>query len=169
VLVSAVSRLVHPMGGGVRDIALPLTGNSGIEPRRDGSGNYTVIMTFDQPVTAGSVNTTAGTGNVSNVSYTGNDMIVTLSGVTDQQSLAVAANNVSGTNTQTTSVSVRVGFLQGDVNRDHVVNVGDTVPTRSHAGQVLDNTNFQYDVNVDGQIDAGDTVIVRSKSGNYVP
>ena len=166
-LLSAVSRVTHP-GVGPFDLNIPISGTTGVEPRNDGTGNYTIILTFDQPVNAGTASTTAGTGVVSNVSFSGNTMTLSLSGVTDQQVLTVATNGVAGTNTISTSPTVRVGFLQGDVNLDRGVNVGDTIATRAHAGAVTGST-FQYDVNVDGQVDVGDTILVRSKSGNFVP
>ncbi|HEY3837261.1 MAG TPA: hypothetical protein VGL72_11850 [Bryobacteraceae bacterium] len=166
-LLSAVSRLTHG-GSGTFDIALPLSGPSGIEPRSDGSGNYSIVFNFNQPVTGGSATVTAGTGNVSGTTFSGNTATVNLSGVSDQQVVTVSAS-AFGTKTQSAFSAVNVGFLNGDVNADRTVNVGDTVPTRSHAGQPLDNTNFQYDVNLDGQIDIGDSTIVRSNSGDFVP
>ncbi|HEY3837262.1 MAG TPA: dockerin type I domain-containing protein, partial [Bryobacteraceae bacterium] len=83
--------------------------------------------------------------------------------------VAVSTGNVAGAGTLSTSPSVSIGFLNGDANFDGVVNVGDTIVTRSHAGQPVDGTNFQFDVNADGQIDIGDATIVRSKSGDYLP
>ena len=108
-------------------------------------------------------------GSKVNVSYSGNSVIVSLSGVTDQQTVAVSTGNGSRCMTLSTSPSVSIGFLNGDVNFDRVVNVGDTIVTRSHAGIPVDATNFQFDVNGDGQIDVGDATIVRSKSGDYLP
>jgi hypothetical protein len=82
----------------------------------------------------------------------------------------VTATNVTSTGNQTLgSSSVNVGFLNGDVNGDRFVNVGDTIPTRSASGASLNSTNFQYDVNVDGMINVGDTTVVRSKSGDFLP
>ncbi len=165
-LVSAASRLTHGPAG-TFDLPLALTGHSN-EPRGDGTGNYTAVLTFDQPVNSGQANIT-GTGSVSGVSFSGNSMIIGLSGISDQQVVTVTATNVSGPGTGSLpSASVNVGFLIGDVNGDSSVNVGDTIPTRSHAGAVNGST-FQYDVNLDGQIDVGDTTVVRSKSGDYLP
>ena len=151
------------------DIPLPLSGNAGIEPRSDGSGNYTIVLTFDQPVNAGSSSVNSGTGNVGNVSFSGNTMTVNLTGVSDQQTLAVSTNSVSGPGTLSTSPSVNVGFLIGDVNGDGVVDTGDFNSTRSHSGVTLNNTNFQYDVTVDGFVNAGDAIVVRAKSGDHLP
>jgi hypothetical protein len=96
-------------------------------------------------------------------------MIIALTGVTDQQTLAVSTNSVSGTNTLSTSPSVNVGFLNGDVSGDRVVNAGDTIQVRNLSGATVGPTNFQYDVNVDGFINAGDATVVRSKSGDSLP
>jgi hypothetical protein len=167
ILLSAVSELTHP-GVGTFDINIPISGTTGVEPRRDGTGNYKIILTFDQPVNAGTASVTSGTGNVNTVSFSGNTMTLNLTGVTDQQVVAVTANGVAGTNTLSSSPDVRVGFLQGDSTLDREVNVADTIVVRSHAGAVNAST-CQYDVNLDGQIDVADTIIVRSKSGNYVP
>ena len=60
-LVSATSRKVH--GAASYDIGLPLTGNSGIECRNLAAGT-TLVLNFDQTVTAGSASVTAGTATV---------------------------------------------------------------------------------------------------------
>ena len=168
-LTQAASRMTHGGGAGTFDMPLPLNG-SGIEPRSDGTGNYTLVLTFTNPVTGGTASVTSGSGSASNVTFNSNQMIVTLTGVTDQQVITVSANNVAGTNTQTlASASVNVGFLNGDVNGDKAVNAGDTIQVRDQSGATLDATNFQYDVNVDGFINAGDATVVRSKSGDSLP
>src|SRR5205085_3714409 len=110
-----------------------------------------------------------GAGSVSNVTFSGNSMIVSLTGVTDQQNLTVSTSGVAGTQTQSASSSVQIGFLIGDVNQDAMVNVGDAALVRGNAGATLDNTNFMDDVNVDGMINVGDTTIVRNNSGDFVP
>ena len=154
-------------GNGTFDLPLAFSGHS-IEPR-DGVGNYTIVFTFDQTVDSGTASLT-GTGTVSNVTFSGNDMIITLSGVTDQQIVTVTAMNVSGPNTDTLpSASVDIGFLIADVNGDGVVNVADTIVVRNHAGESLTNSNFEYDLNVDGAINVGDTVVVRVHSGDFLP
>jgi hypothetical protein len=115
-------------------------------------------------------NIPVGSGSVGNVSFSGNDMIVTLTGVTDQQVLTLSATGVTGTNGSTGgSGSVQVGFLWGNVNADRTVNAGDTLLVRNNAGVTLDNTNFQYDVNLDGAVNVGDTTTVRNNSAHCVP
>ena len=162
-LVSAVSRFVHGSAG-TFDLPLSLTGTT-IEPRSDGTGNFTVILTFDNPVTSGTASATSG--SVNNVSFSGNTMTVSLTGVADQQTVTVSAEGVSGPSTTAASeAGVQIGFLNGDVNGDGMVNVGDTIVDRNASGATVDNTNYQLDVNVDGFINVGDTAIIRSKSGD---
>src|SRR3984893_16171635 len=97
--------------------------------------------------------TGSGGGSVTGVTFSGNSMIVGLSGVTDQQTGTVTISGVAGSGTAAMpSTAVQIGFLNGDVNGDGFVNVGDTIIVRNHAGVTLDNTNFQYDVNVDGAV-----------------
>ena len=166
-LVSVVSRLTHGNGAGTFD--LPLSTSSRIVEPRDGSGNFNIVFNFAVPVNSGTASTTGSVGSA-NVSFSGNSMIVSLTGVTDQQNVTVTANNVSGPGSGTlSSVSTEIGFLIGDVTQDATVNVGDTVAVRNHAGVTLDNTNFQYDVNIDGMVNVGDTIIVRAKSGDTLP
>jgi hypothetical protein len=71
--------------------------------------------------------------------------------------------------TGTKTRAVKIGYLVGDTNRDGVVNVGNTVQVRNHAGETVGSSNFQYDLNLDGAINVGDTVIVRSLSGTALP
>ena len=151
---------------GTFDLPLPLDG-SGVEPRSDGTGNYTIVMTCDKPPV--SANVSSSSGSVSNVTYSGNSATVSLSGITDQQVVTVNANGVTGTNNAMQNVSLNIGFLFGDVNADRTVNAGDTVLVRNNSGATLDNTNFQYDVNADGMVNVGDTIVVRGHSGDFLP
>jgi hypothetical protein len=97
-------------------------------------------------------------------------MIVGLTGVTDQNAVTVTASNVAGPGTLTlASTSVQIGFLNGDVNGDSVVNVGDTILVRNQEGAAVNGTNFQDDVNVNGLITSDDTTIVRNNSGHFLP
>ena len=173
--------MTHGGGAGTFNVPLPLTGSSGVEGRSDGTGNFTIVLTFDTPLNGGSASVTnhtsncdssipLGSGSVSSVSFSGADMIVSLSGVTDQQVLTLSATGVTGTNGGAGgSGSVQVGFLWGNVNADRTVNAGDTLLVRDNAGVTLDNTNFQYDVNLDGGVNVGDTTTVRNNSAHCVP
>ena len=138
---------------------------------RNGGGNHTIVVSFNNPVVSGSASVDSGTGSISgSPSFAGNDMIVNLSGVADAQTLVLHLSNVTDASSQVladTTVSPR--FLIGDTNGDGLVNAGDALQTRNRAGQSTDSTNFRSDVNRDGFVNSGDTTIVRSRSGNFVP
>ena len=104
--------------------------------------------------------------HASNVTFSGNTVTVSLSGVTDVQVLTVSANGVSNGNTLGASNDVRVGFLVADVNGDGAVNVADAYLTRSYSGQPLGAGNFRGDVNTDGALNAADATMVRNNSGH---
>ena len=162
-LHSAASRMNHA-GSGNRDLPLALSGQPTVEPRRNSAGTFQVVFTFSEPVNSGTASSSSGS---TSTSFSGNNMIVNVSGVNDRQTITVTANNVSGPDTDTMpSASVSMSVLQGDVTNDRTVNSGDLMQVRSHSGQATDGINFRYDVNVDGFINVGDTIVTRNKSGN---
>jgi len=170
-LTGAASRLTHG-GAGSFDAPMPSNG-SGVEPRQ-GNGNYTVVLTFDRPVQSGNASVTSGTGTAGSPTFSGNDMLVPLSGVTDQQRLRITATNVAAVSGGVLSAAtLEMGFLLGDTNGDtsgdRAVNSGDAQQTRNRSGQLTVGTNFRSDVNRDGAINSGDALIVRAQSGNSVP
>ncbi len=176
VALSAVSRKTH---GGVVDVPLPdfdvplpLTGSAGVECR-NGSGpngnSHQLVITFADPVTVGSVTVSSPDGlATATQSASGAIVTVDLSNVTDAQTLLVTLNNVND-GQHFGPVTIPFAALVGDVNGDRSVNTGDTLQTRTHAGENISAANFRYDVNTDGQINTGDTIRVRSRSGASLP
>jgi hypothetical protein len=163
-LLSAVSRLNHP-GVGNFDVAMPLTGTTGVEDRQ--ASTYNIVLTFSNgPITSGTATVTAGTGTAGTPTFSGNTMTVPLTGITDSEVVTLTVNNVNG---QLLTASLNLGFLVGDSNADRFTNGGDTIQVRGLAGQDVDVTNFRADVNLDGFINGGDTTIVRGKAGNSIP
>ena len=163
VLVSGASRMTSPAG--TFDTNLPLSTPYGVEDR-NGAGNYTIVFTFDSPVQSGSA-TMTGTGSAGAPTFSGNEMRVPLSGVTDVQSVAVTANNVMGTNGGVLASAVlNVGFLIGDTTGDEVVNSADIGQTKSQSGAAVTGSNYREDVTNDGVINSADISIVKSRSGS---
>lgn len=162
-LVSAVSRLSN--SAGTFDVNLPLTTPVGIEDRADG-GNYSLVLTFDRPVQSGSASV-SGIGTSGVPIFSGSTMTIPLSGVADQQTVAVTVNNVTGTNGGVLpSATVNVGFLIGDTSGDGIVGSNDISQTKGQSGIPETNANFREDVNNDGVITGSDVSLVKSKSGN---
>lgn len=145
---------------------MPLSGTRGVECR-NGAGNYTAVLSFDGPVNGGSASVTSGAGTVGSVSFSGNDMIVSLSGVNDQQVITLTATDVTGTDGGTlSSASVDMGFLIGDTTGEGTVNSADIGQTKSQSGADVTVTNYREDVTADGTINSADISLVKSKSGN---
>jgi hypothetical protein len=132
------------------------------------------VLHFDRPVQNGNATVSAGTGTAGQPTFSGNDMLVPLTGVSDQQRLTITATNVTPVSgAMLSTASVQMGFLlgdtNGDTNTDRAVNSGDAQQARNRSGRVTDGTNFRSDVNRDGVINSGDATIVRSASGHSVP
>ncbi|MEP6821737.1 MAG: dockerin type I domain-containing protein [Chthoniobacterales bacterium] len=160
-LVSAVSRMTN--SAGTFDTNLPL-GGRGVEDR-DGAGSYTLVFTFDGPIQSGNASV-SGSGTAGSPTFSGNQMTVPLTGVTDIQTVAVTATNVTGTNGGVlSSTSVNVGFLIGDTTGDGSVNSSDVGQTKSQSGLPETNSNFRLDVNNNGAINGTDVSLVKAKSG----
>jgi hypothetical protein len=169
-LSKVVSRKTHGTAG-VFDIGMPIIGPSGVEDRTGGaSGNYTIVVSFTNPVTGGSAKVTAGSGSVSGVTFSGNDMIVSLTQVANQQVLTLTASGVTDINGNVLSpFSAPVGFLIGDTNGNRAVNASDVGQTKAQSGAPASGANFREDVNASGAINASDLVFVKSAAGTSIP
>jgi hypothetical protein len=166
-LVSAASRLIHGAAG-TFDAPMALDG-SGVEPRA-ANGNYTIVLHFDRPVQSGTAAVTSGAGAAGTVNFSGNDMLVNLSGVTNAQRLTLTASNVTAaTGGVLSSVNVTIGFLIGDTTGNGAVNSSDIAQTQSQSGQPVTAANFREDVTLNGSINSSDIALVQSKSGTALP
>jgi hypothetical protein len=172
---SAVSRKTQGAAG-TFDIAMPLTGPSGVECRTTGGTNdYTLVVTFSTNVTVtGSpqAQVTSGTGCVGsagacsgNVSISGAVVTVPLTNIANAQVINVRINGVNGTNT----FNIPMGFLIGDVTADRTVNAADVALTKSQLGQTVGAGNFKSDMNCDAQINAADRAIQKAHLGTGIP
>jgi fibronectin-binding autotransporter adhesin len=186
-LVSAASRKNHgsPITGPFFDINMPLSatltgGDSGIECRQGGdadggtTGDYTIVLTFDDTVTtADSATVTAhnplGAGGTAGTpSFSGTEMIIPLSGVTNGQVLTLNVTNVTG-GAGTVSADINIGFLLGDTTGNRRVNSSDVSQTKASSGAVLNSTNARMDVTVNGEINSSDVSAVKASSGTAAP
>jgi hypothetical protein len=170
--VSAVSRKTHGSAGDF-DVNLPLTGTPGIEDRSGGaSGNYTVVITFDSPVTVTSATVTPGAGGTASVSgapaVNNTQVTVNLTNVSNVQTLTINLLGVSD-GIHNGDVSVPMSVLVGDTNADGFVNSADISQTKSQSGNPVTFSNFREDANVDGYLNSADISLVKSKSGTALP
>jgi len=178
---SAVSRKTHGAAGNF-DIAMPLSGSSGVESRTTGGTNdYTLVVTFASNVTVtGSpqAQVTSGTGCVGsggvctgNVSVGGAVVTVPLTTIGNAQVINVRINGVNstGSDTPATDFNIPMGFLIGDVNANRAVNDADIALTKSQTGQAVTASNFRADVSANGSINAWDITLAKQYSGTSLP
>lgn len=167
-LLAVQSRMTHGTAGTfdlLIDKAASISGAVTVEPRNNGVA-HTIVFQFDGPVTSvGGVTSQnvnlIGVGTAS-FAIAGNDVLVTLTGIPDNQRLTVALTNV---NVAGINASAAMGFLVGDVNNSRSVNASDISGVKSRAGQTTDGSNFKFDVNATGGINASDISAVKARSG----
>jgi len=163
-LLSAASRLTHT-GAGTFDIAMPLTGTSGVEDRR--SNTYNAVFTFDTPVTSGEVLAVGGIATVGPISFSGSTMTARLTGVTSAEVVTLRVQNINGDGQQ--HGDVPFGFLTADVTSNRVVDKPDLQRIKADKGQPVTASNFRDDINLTGLVDGGDGRLVRINQGNSIP
>ncbi len=172
-LVSASSRKTHGAAGSF-DLGLSVTGvgvvnhNPTTEPRQGPAQN--IVFTFDLPINAATAAVTEGTATAGAPTISGNDVVVPLSGVTDQQYVTLTLTNVMPTGGGPAgSGEVRVGFLVGDVNQSRVVSVADLGLVNSKLAQAVTASNFMMDVNASGAISIADKGITNANLTKALP
>ncbi len=111
-----------------------ITGAIDVEPRTIGSG-HRIVFVFNSPVTSATSVVTRDAAlavvGVASASFVGNELIVTLTGIPDNQRVTVSATGVNGA----LNVSASIGFLVGDVNKSLTVNASDISAARRGSGR----------------------------------
>jgi hypothetical protein len=150
----AVSRKIHGTAG-TFDLPLSLVPtNPTTEPRT--GPTHTIVFTFDSAVSSAAAAVTEGIGVAATPTLSGNDVIVSLSGVADRQYVTVTLSSVTTSNGPNGGGSVRVGFLLGDVSQNRVVTVADLGLVNSQLAQVVTSANYLKDVNASGTLSLAD-------------
>jgi hypothetical protein len=163
-LVSAASRLTHGTAG-TFDVAMPLTGTSGVEDRV--AGTYNAVFTFSAPVTSGQVQVVSGTATVGAITFSGNSMIAALTGVTSAEVVTLRALNINGDGQP--HGDVPFGFLAADASANRMVDRPDQQQIKGQANQPVTSSNFRDDVNADSQINTRDAKLVKTNKGHSIP
>ena len=165
-LTSAATRLLH--NGTPFDATMPLNG-TGVEPR-NGNGSYTVVLHFDRAIQSGNASVTSGTGVVNSVNISGNDMLVNLTGVTNQQRITLSATNVAAVSGGVlNSVGLQIGFLIGDVTGNGAVSNTDVSSVKGAVSASVDGSNFRNDVTANGAISNTDVSATKGQVGTALP
>jgi len=170
-ITGAASRKVHAAAG-TFDLPLSLvTTNPSTEARTPGAGaSHTIVITFNHPPVSGAAAITEGAAVAGGPTFSGNDMIVPLTGVANAQYVTVTVSSVSSSDGFSGGVgSVRLGLLQGDTNGSRIVTVLDLVHVNAQLGKTITNSNYIDDVNQSGIITVLDKVRVNSMLGTLLP
>jgi lysozyme len=166
-IVGAVSRRVHDAAG-TFDLPLSLVPtNPTTEPRQ--GPTHTIVFSFASAVTAATAAVTEGIAAADTPTFSGNDVVVGLTGVANQQYVTVTLSNVASASGTNGSGSVRIGFLLGDVNQNRVVSLADLGLVNAQLAQVVTSENFLKDVNVSGTLSLADKGITNANLTKALP
>ncbi len=164
----ASSRRVHGPAGPF-DIQLsPLAANPTTEPRM--GPTQSVVFTFDKPIASATPSITEGTAVVAAPTFGGDEVVVDLSGVANQQYLTIALTNVTPSDGgPSVSASARLGYLLGDITQDRVVTLADLGWMNSVLAQPVTAFNFTRDVTVSGTLTLADKGVINANLTKALP
>ncbi len=171
-LVAAKSRKLHAAAGNLDvaiDISQPVSGFISIEPREIGSGHL-IVFQFDTAIASvGSATLSDALGNplgsVASPTFSGSEVLVPLSGIPNNTRTAVSVSAVNGSTTATVSV----GFLAGDVDSDGTVSSADVSGVKARSGLAATAVTAAFDVNGSGSVNAVDISAVKANLGQTIP
>lgn len=169
-LTGAVSRRSHGSAG-TFDIPISIS-STGTVPVECRSGSaLTLVASFDKDVVTCDAVVAAGNASLTEGSVvSGKDVTVTLSDVSDMQTLQINLENVTSTDGAVLPAGVmRVKMLTGDVNGSSAVNGLDGALVASSSGKPVAANTFRYDVNANGYINSLDTALTVQRSGHSQP
>ncbi len=162
VLQGASMRRTHGAAG-TFDLALSLATTSPTTEPRTGPA-HTLVFRFDKPVMGATVTVTEGTATAAAPTFSGNEVVVALSNVTNQQYVTVALTNVSASDGGTGGVgTARIGLLSGDTSQDRVVTIADVALVNAALAQPVTAANFLRDIDGSGSISVGDKAITNGQ------
>ena len=175
ITLSAVkSRKTHGAVGDfdlLLDTTIPIISGAVTVESRSNGASHLIVFQFTSPITAtgvaAAVNGSGAPITIGAVTFLGNDVSVTLTGVAENSRSTVSLVGVNADATLNPSVSL--GFLIGDVNNSRSVNSSDISSVKARSGQTTDATNFKFDVNSSGAINSSDISAVKARSGLVLP
>lgn len=166
--IGASSRRVHGAAGPF-DIPLSLVPtNPTTEPRMGPA--QTVVFSFDKAIAAATASIIEGTAIVAMPTFSGNDAIVDLSGVGNQQYVTIALTDITPADGgPSVSASVRLGYLLGDVTQDRVVTLSDLGFVNLVLAQPVTVSTFRRDVTVSGTLTLADKGVINANLTKALP
>jgi hypothetical protein len=167
-LQAVASRKVHGAAG-IFNLPLSLVPtNPSTEPRQGPAA--TIVLTFNKALTGANVTVTEGTATAGAPQFSGNDVVVNLTNVSDQQYVTVSLTNVASTDGGTGgSGSVRIGFLASDVNQSRAVTIADLGLVNEQLSQPVTAANFLLDIDASGTLTLADKGITNANLTGNLP
>ena len=163
-----MSRKTHDAAG-VFDLPLSLISTDPTTEPRLGPAQ-TMVFQFDKPVVGGMAAVTEGISVVDTVTFTGNEMTVNLTGVSNQQYVTVAISNVVAADGGTGgSGTARIGYLAGDVSQNRVVTLADVGLVNAELAQPVTVSNYLKDINASGSLTVADKAIANANLTTALP
>jgi hypothetical protein len=168
VLQNVVLRRVHGASG-TFDLPLsPVPTTPTIEPRTGPA--HQLVFTFDKPVTSASAQIPEGIASFGSSSFVGNSFVINLTGVTNAQYVTVTVSGVLAADGGSGGAgSVRVGFLEADVNQTRVVSVADLGLVNAQLSQLVTAANYLKDVNASGTLTLADKGLTNARLTSFLP
>jgi hypothetical protein len=127
------------------------------------------VATFNSPITSANVSVTEGGAVAGAPTFSGNDVIVPLTGVADRTYVTITLSNITSSISGADSAAIRLGFLRGDVNHNRVVSVADIGLVNSQLAQAVSAANFLKDVNASGTLTIADLALVNANLTRALP
>ena len=148
-----------------------LTGNITVEPRAAGAGGgHIIVFRFDNAIsdegTATALDAALNSAATVTLSRSGNDVIATLTSVTDNKRLNITLTGVNNS----TTVDAPIGFLIGDVGNTQKVTAADISAVKANLNKPINSIDVaKFDLNADGSITQADVAAVKARAGRVLP
>ena len=168
VLQGASMRRTHNAAG-TFDLSLSLATTSPTTEPRTGPA-HTLVFTFDKPITGATVAVTEGSATAAVPAFSGNEVVVALTNVTNQQYVTIALTSVTASDGGTGGFgTVRIGLLAGDTSQDRVVTIADVALVNAALAQPVTVANFLRDIDGSGSITVGDKAFTNGQLAKGLP
>ena len=147
-----------------------MSGSSGIECRSV-SGGATLVLNFDQPISAAiaTISPTAPAKISRSPTFSGNAVLVNVTGLQNATAYTLTLTNASNTGGEISTVTVSLRTLLGDVNESGSVTAADVNTANGLVSSTpVTSSNFTSDVNLAGSVSKADVTTIKQNVGKSI-